>query len=107
MELEAHCDELLQERDLAMQSWAEAKVGFDNLKDRSEDLLSSIMDEVESKDAEHISEAKLKRLAQRTETWKEHKSGIAAARSMLLESKIRLDRLRKDYELTLMKYTKS
>lgn len=105
-ELEEECDALLKERHEVMTRWAEAKVNHDNLKDFSDDLLKAIMDDIQSIEGD-VPENKLTRFAKRTDKWKEHREGLKASRSLLMETKIAVDMNRKKYELAYAKYLKS
>lgn len=106
-DLEAECDRLLIEREKVFQEWAEAKVAYENLKDRNDDVLKAIMDELENVNGGNLAENKLTRMAKRTEAWKQHKSGVRLAYEKKLQADIKRDQVRKSYELHVVKYMKS
>lgn len=107
MELENQCDSLLAQCAEVMQRWAEAKVTYENLKDRSDDLLNSIMDGLEQSFPDMFSEAALKRMARRDVMWIDHKAALRLAREDELKLRIEMDNLKKGYELNYGKFLKS
>lgn len=106
-DIEARCDDLLKERETHMRRYEQAKLDLDNLKDRTEDLLHTLMTKIDAEHEKEVSEARLKRLAKRTTEWRTHKEGLSAARVELMNAKIMLDQVRKAYELNYVKYMKS
>lgn len=106
-ELEARCDELLNDREKTVRRYEQAKLDLDNLKDRTEDLLHLLMTKIDSEHEKEVSEARLRRLAKRTGEWRTHRDGVHAARVELMNAKIMLDQVRKAYELAYCRYMKS
>ena len=105
--LENRCDELLTARVKAKEDWCVAYLEYHNLKDRNEDMLHAIMDEVQAKYEKEIPENKLERLARGSEKWKIHRRGLTIAKEKELRARIALDNIRKEQELCLTKFMKS
>ena len=79
-------------------AWIEAKLKADTLEEDAKSFLASIINELEEKEPEKISEAKLERLARGSKEYRQYIFGMCVARADALKKKVRFDALEKLFD---------
>jgi hypothetical protein len=79
-------------------AWIEAKLKADTLEEDAKSFLASIINELEEKESEKISEAKLERLARGSKEYRQYIFGMCVARADALKKKVRFDALEKLFD---------
>ena len=82
----------------AGQDWVKAKLKSDQLDEDAKSYLASLMNGIEAKTSEKISEAKLDRMARGTPEYRKYIIGMCEARAAMLSARVKFDALDKWFE---------
>lgn len=79
-------------------AWIEAKLRADQLEEDCKNFLAELMNELEHKADDKISESKLERLARGSKAYRDYVAGMCAARAEASKKRIRYDALQSLFE---------